>query len=169
MRLIAIAFIFLLSVSCACTKKKNEEKVAHILNGFMSNATMPMVIYKTRSDYSQWLPVQLDASRTKIIQYPSPNDIYYRDTLAVPTTLHDGYLLDNMGLNANSAYTDIALTEYDKVISLDSLMSRVLDRYPFLEMYICGNRSIESEPIEKVNFIIDQNALNKCTVVISAE
>lgn len=116
----------------------------------------PAVVYKTKADYSKYVPVTLSDDKTKIVSYPAPQDVFYQGKLAVPTELCHGYLLDNRGVTPNSAFLKITYEEYSKlkeVPSLDELYKLIIDKSPFTEMYDLGARSTfkdEKKDIEKI-------------------
>jgi hypothetical protein len=102
-----------------------------------------LVIYKTKKDYSEYLPVTLNNNKDRIVSYPSPRDIYYNGKLALPTKLKKGYYLDNRGISPNSVFTSYTYEEYsklDRAPNVEDIMKRIIDFDPFLEIYICGNR-----------------------------
>ena len=51
------------------------------------SATQPIIIYKTKSDYSQNVAVTLSDDKSKIISYPHPTDVFYKKKLAYPINL----------------------------------------------------------------------------------
>ena len=62
-----------------------------------------VVIYKTAKDYRNNVPVTLSDDKTTIVSYPHPTDLVLGEGLALPASLHNGYLLDNRGINRNVA------------------------------------------------------------------
>ena len=114
------------------------------------------IVYKTKADYSKYVPVTLSDDKTKIVSYPAPQDVFYQGKLAVPTQLCHGYLLDNRGIMPNSAFLKITYEEYSKlkeVPSLDELYKQITDKSPFSVMYDLGLRSnfkSDKKEIEKI-------------------
>ncbi len=119
-------------------------------------AALPnVVIYKTTKDYSKNVPVTLSGDKTQIVSYPHPTDLYYNGKLAVPLQLHNGYLLDNRGIEKNVAFLKYTYQEYSKlseVPSLQELQKSIIDKEPLIELWECG---------KKTNFINLQNQLNE--------
>jgi len=66
--------------------------------GTVGVSSPPCIIYRTRSDYSMYVPVTLSADKSKIVSYPDIKDIYFNGKLSVLTLLADGFLLDNRGI-----------------------------------------------------------------------
>ena len=66
--------------------------------GTVGVSSPPCIIYRTRSDYSMYVPVTLSADKIKIVSYPDIKDIYFNGKLSVLTLLADGFLLDNRGI-----------------------------------------------------------------------
>lgn len=127
-----------------------------------SNAQAPLVIYKTRADYSENIPVVLNAAKDKIISYPAVSDISFKGQYRKPVKLKNGFLLDNLGLSPNSAYTSFTWKEYaslEKTPSPEELLSKVIDADPFIEMFNCGGRSAYSN-IAELNEVIENNFKN---------
>ncbi len=133
---------------------------------YVTNETMipvSMVIYKTKKDYSEYLPITLNNKKDRIVSYPSPRDIYYNGKLALPNKLKKGYYLDNRGISLNSVFTSYTYEEYsklDKAPDLEDLMKRIIDFDPFLEIYSCGNR-IDTNMNTLINKLID-NKFKDC-------
>jgi hypothetical protein len=123
------------------------------------------IIYKTRADYSQHVPVILNADRTAITSYPDIKDVYYQGKFAFPTRLSGGFLLDNRGIGPNVAFLDYTYEEYSKLgqtPSIDQLFSHILEKDPLTEMYKCGRR-IDYHDIEnELNRLIISGKLNSC-------
>jgi hypothetical protein len=152
--------LFLVSILCSCShhvepKGKNGQGVA----------SPACIIYKTRSDYAQQVPVILNAGKTAITSYPDIKDIYYQGKLAYPTRLDDGFLLDNRGIGPNVAFLDYTYEEYSKLVqtpTIDQLFSHILEKDPLTEMYKCGKR-IDYHDIENdLNKLITSGKLNSC-------
>ena len=130
-----LLILLILSMACNTSKKAGRE--------IPSFAMAPLIIYKTSKDYREKVPVSLDESRQKILNYPGRNDIYTDGRLAYPTPLKKGYLLDNRGINGNVAFLDYTYEEYsklEKTPSATELMGHILDNDPLVEMYHCGSR-----------------------------
>ena len=165
--MIMVALIFSATIIFSCkTPKLNNQPVLKEID--FSNP--PTVIYKTKKDYSQMVPVTLSEDKTKIVSYPGPQDIYFRNKLATPTRLDKGYLLDNRGLNKNSGFLDIRYEDYsklDKVPGLVELYNHLIDKDPFTEFYNCGNRyQYKENETLKLNEIITNNGLSRCKCLV---
>lgn len=163
-KLLAIVSILVFTM-CKTTKDKSAttsseskpvKKDEMVIGGEQQLA--PAIVYKTRADYRNFVPVTLNSDRNAIQSYPAPSDVYYNGQLAIPTELANGYLLDNRGINAQSAFLNITYEEYSqlKEISLDFLWQRIKDATPLLELYHCGNRSELKNEVEELNQIILQ-------------
>lgn len=178
-KLLAIVSILLFTM-CKATKDKsaatNSELTKPVRKDEMiiggEQQVAPAIIYKTRADYRNFVPVTLNSDRSAIQSYPAPTDVYYEGQLAVPTELTNGYLLDNRGISTQAAFLDITYEEYSqlKEINLDFLWKRIQDTTPLLELYHCGNRSDFSNEVEELNMIIQQGFRNckKITIPPSA-
>lgn len=129
----------------------------------------PVIVYKTRADYNDNVPVKLDPLRTRIVSYPDPSDVRRGNgTFSTPTLLNDGYLLDNRGVGQFTAFLDYTYAEYsqlDSVPSLEVLMSRIIDKQPFVELWDCGSRTKYNDLINDLNALI-QEGFPGCRPVI---
>lgn len=128
------------------------------------------VVYKTTHDYFNYVPVQMNESRTEILSYPAPTDVYFRGELAYPTRLADGYLLDNRGIGANTAFLDYTYEAYSKLTETpdsDELMKHLLDKYPLTEAWNCGLRSRYTDEVKELNLRI-KSGFKDCRPIVKA-
>lgn len=103
----------------------------------------PTWIYKTKADYSRYVPVLLSDDKTAIVGYPATQDLYVQGKLAYPTQMPNGYWLDQKGIAPNTAFLNITYEEYSKmkdIPPLSELYQRILDKDPFTALCNCGNR-----------------------------
>lgn len=126
-------------------------------------AALPrIVIYKTTRDYSHNVPVLLTDDKTRIVSYPHPTDLFSGDKLALPSLLHDGYLLDNRGIHKNVAFLKYTYEEYSKrkdAPSLEELEKNIIDKDPLLELWDCGDKNSYTDLQTQLNDWIDKNML----------
>lgn len=164
---ILIIMIFLCSLfAVSCTKKVSpqggsslaKEKQLTIPSG-------PCIIYKSKKDYTRFVPVILSSDKKNIVSYPDIRDIYYKGNLAYPTSLADGFLLDNRGIGPDAAFLNITYEAYrdlGKTPSIEELMKLILDKDPISEMFQCGYRSQYADPEKELNNIITSGNLKNC-------
>ncbi|NDW17714.1 hypothetical protein D0T53_02135 [Dysgonomonas sp. 216] len=127
------------------------------------------IVYKTRKDYSDLVPVTMDETKNQIISYPAPSDIYYNGKLAKPIPLKKGYLLDNRGINLNTAFLSYTYEEYSKLSeapSMEDMLSKIVDKSPLTDLIDCGKRSAYTNEINELNALIDVN-FEGCARMIS--
>ena len=154
----------LLFISCS-HHVSSPGSAATSKKGTITVNSPPCIIYRTRSDYSRYVPVTLSADKSKIDSYPDIKDIYYNGKLSVPTPLANGFLLDNRGIGLQVAFLDYTYEEYSKLSSTPpatDLMSRLLDKDPLVEMYQCGRRSQYTNIEQELNVLITSGKLNTC-------
>jgi hypothetical protein len=154
----------LLFMSCSHHVSSPGSAVAS-KKGTVTVNSPPCIIYRTRSDYSMYVPVTLSADKSKIVSYPDIKDIYYNGKLSVPTLLANGFLLDNRGISLQVAFLDYTYIEYSKLSSTPpatDLMSLLMDKDPLLEMYQCGQRSQYTDIEQELNVLITSGKLNTC-------
>jgi len=164
--LISIILLIIIAASCNSTttsggqsKQEKESFTPDFSNG------PPVIIYKTKADYFNNVPVILSEDKTKVVSFPAPSDLYYKAKLATPFILEKGYLLDNRGINKNVAFLDYLYKDYvsfEKTPSVDTIMEHIIDKDPLLEFYNCGNRLLMKDEISECNHLIDQDLLGNC-------
>ena len=129
-----------------------------------------VIVYKTKADFKNNVPVILSGDKTKIVSYPDPSDIKINDGYPVPTELENGYLLDNRGINSNSAFLQITYQEYaklDKAQDIATLYNMIIERSPFTEMIDCGNKNAFKNVKDELNAMIKSGQLRKkCKIII---
>lgn len=67
------------------------------------------LIYRMNGDFSTFVPVQTDASRSHLISFPAPSDI---TELTAPVSLPSGWWLDRQGVGLNTAFLSISREKY---------------------------------------------------------
>ena len=127
-----------------------------------------VIIYQTSADYSKLVPVILSADRKSLVSYPDVKDVYFNGTLAYPTPLNRGYLLDNRGINKDVAFLKVTYEEYSrlsKTPSPDELLKMVIATKPLKSMYQCGNRSAYKDIEKELNSKIDAGDFSTFTKI----
>lgn len=115
------------------------------------------LVYKTKGDYANRVPVLLSEDKTEIIAYPHPADLRVGEAFLTPTTLDDGYLLDNKGIGTNVAFLSYTYEEYSKlaeVPTLKELYDKIIDKEPLAELCNCGSKKALTEPEKQLNSLI---------------
>jgi hypothetical protein len=123
-----------------------------------------LVIYKTKKDYSKYVPVTLSTDKSKVVSYPDIKDVYFEGKLAYPTALAHDFWLDNRGVGPNTAFIKLTYEEYSRLPgtpSPDELFAMILDANPFREIYSMGNRHSFKDPVAEINRIIEEHGLKK--------
>jgi len=158
MKLILFCPLFLLIGCKSYDSIKNEEFHAQNIPG------PRLIVYKTKKDYNNLVPVILSNDKTEIISYPHPNDLTVGNGFSIPTVLDDKYLLDNRGINENVAFLKLTYQEYSELKSvptLKELFDNILDKNPLTELCDCGNKYDFLEPVSQLNSIISKNNVEK--------
>ena len=128
-----------------------------------------VLVYKTRTILADKVPIILSADGSTVVSYPAPSDLIGPDGLAVPSKLHNGYLLDNRGIGANVAFISMTYSEYaalPEAPSPDSLLSLVIDRAPLTELCDCGTRNAFTDVTGQLDQLIDAGKLRSVCKVI---
>lgn len=105
----------------------------------------PIMIYRTKADYTQLVPITLDDDHNSITNYPDPVDV---GPYSVPLQLNSGYLFDRRGIGANTAYTSYTYEAFhalSHVPSTAEFESHIVERYPLVELWDCTQRYYQLE------------------------
>jgi hypothetical protein len=162
--LISVITLSVIFVFSTCSSKKNlpvpgpsHEEVSV----FIPDA--PLIIYKTKADYSANVPVIMDENRTRIIAYPAPSDLLVAGKLTLPVFLNQGFMLDNRGIGLNVVFLKYTYKEYSQLEATPTmamLMNNILETYPLTAMYRCGLRNEYRNMIVEINVLIDRGLTN---------
>ncbi len=155
--LVTISLALMSIISC----KPNQQVAAVKGKPILANA--PVIVYKTKADYSQHVPVTLSSDKMEVVSYPAPGDVYYGGDLAYPISLEKGYLLDKRGIDENSAFTKWTYYEYSRLTKTPSsqeIKNMLLDTDPFIEIYNCGTRNDFDNLEDDLNKIIRKDKLD---------
>lgn len=91
-------------------------------------------VYKTNGDYNDRVPVTLNASRTSLVSFPSPDDLRGGE----PLKLDGGFLLDCRGVGPHTAFTRWTYSEYAALTAAPSpreIMDNLLPDACVTEIY----------------------------------
>ncbi len=153
----------LVLTACNASKKGNNNLSE---NDFEPNSVPGprAIVYQTKADYKNLVPVILNEEKTQIISYPHPTDLVINGKLKTPIQLKNDWFLDEKGINENVAFLSLTYYEYSKqetAPSIDSLFNLIIDKDPIIKMCDCGNR-LQIENIEEtLNSLIENNLLEK--------
>jgi hypothetical protein len=124
----------------------------------------PVVVYKTRDNYFNKVPVTLSADGKTIVAYPAQTDLMREGKFSYPTLLDEEYLLDNRGITPNTAFLRFSYEDYynmDNVPDARRLMNYILDDDPFTEFYQLEPMGNNIDLVEKINQMISEKKLQK--------
>ena len=161
----SILTILLTIVFTSCSNRGTSKSKEGDKENLATAAGPPVIIYKTKMDYSSNVPVILSDDKSRITSYPGIKDIMYKGNFAYPTELTDGFLLDNRGINENVAFLDYTYEEYsklDKTPASDELMGHIMEYDPLVEMYNCGTRYDYKNMVDELNTIIAEGSYKGC-------
>ena len=151
-----VLLFFFLVLATACNPVSKQAK-----NMDIAFDQKPTIVYKTKADYRDRVPILLSEDGQTVLSYPAPSDLFIGDELAKPIELYDGYLLDRRGIGPRVAFLDISYLAYarlPKTPTPKDLLSMLLDTDPLTECYDCGN----IRAVDKLNVLIKGKALGKC-------
>lgn len=156
MRYSLFIVLVLFSVSCCTPLRKIQVYQSAAIPG------SPTIVYKTKADYFNNVPVLLSADKQTIVAYPDPKDLTIDNKLCLPTQLKGGYLLDNRGISSNVGFLKISYKEYSSMASppsINELKNLLLDADPLIELYDLGPRHNFKNTDKEINKIITRNKL----------
>jgi len=127
---------------------------------------LDLIVYKTKSDYYDLVPVNLSEDKSRIVSYPHTSDILVDRSFSLPIRLTEGYLIDNRGINRNTAFLNLTYKEYanlNQLPSIKAMYDMIIDINPFVELCSCGNRYLFTNIEEQMNqIILNDSLLIKC-------
>jgi hypothetical protein len=132
--------------------------------GFHNFASAHLIIYKTKNNYFNLVPITLSADKKQIVSFPAPGDLIINNRLCLPEKLKNGFLLDNRGITIHTGFINISYLEYanlSKTPDVNYLQELMLDNDPICELYDCGLRSDFKNIKKEINKVIKNNNLNK--------
>jgi hypothetical protein len=149
--------IFILMISCKPTQHQTPAPTAKMPEQSIGGETPQVVVYKTISDFSNYVPVIMNPEKNRILSYPAPTDLVNDGKIIRPIVLKQGYLLDQRGINENVAYLKITLEEYVKLTRLpspDYMLTMILEKNPLAELWYCGKESSFTNKTRELNKLI---------------
>ena len=169
---IGFLFLFFLSLLTACSVKKTSSEsetfrkpdcglpVYIAENEINIKDVNKLVVYKTRKDYSNLVPIHLSQDKQTIISYPAKEDLV-RVGNKNAQQLENGFLIDLIGVTQNTVFTNFDLDQYQQVSTptIEEFKKNIIELDPFIEMYLCERKFTKNE-INK--FIIDNTISEKC-------
>ena len=167
----SITTILLLAILSCKTNQKAVQTNTDNKQDFTPQYTpgLHVVVYKTKANYNNLVPVELSDDKTKIVSYPSPSDVKTETGYQTPTLLNNGYLLDNRGIGKNVAFLKTTYEEYSKLQTLPTLSdlyNMIIEKDPLTELYDCGNKIAFKDVKLQINQWIDNNKLRTSCKVI---
>jgi hypothetical protein len=170
-------FFLLVLVSCKTTRpslNSTQQTAVQIKESQLETGTEKahapnLLIYKTKSDYSNYVPVILSADKSQIVSYPAPSDVIKAGELQTPIALHCGYWLDRRGINKNVAFLNTTYADYSKLEQtppIADLFGQIADKQPLLELFDSGSNMLNDALVSKINAWIDSGKLSaECKII----
>lgn len=167
---IVLSTLVIINSSCDTMSKTSSAQASASQVPTLSFTPGPSVmVYKTKKEYSNFVPVILSDDKSSIVSYPAPADVKDGDGLRLPIALKDGYLLDRKGINKNVAFLKLTYAEYaalEKAPSKASLMELIMDSDPLTELCNCGNKNAFEDETAQLNALIVSGKLRtECKVL----
>lgn len=165
-----IPLIALLIGGCSIVRYKEKEPLidSELANNEVA-MSRPIVVYKTKNNYNNLVPISLSEDKKQIISYPHPKDLKVDGVLQTPTELHNGYLLDNRGIGQNVTFIKLTYSEYanlNEAPSPEDLFNLIIDYNPLTFLCNCKRNKLNLNLENQLNEMIDKDLLqNKCEIV----
>ncbi|WP_099076540.1 hypothetical protein [Nostoc linckia] len=128
------------------------------------------IIYKTKKDYGNKVPVILSEDKTEIVSYPHPSDLSLEDGLPTPEKLKKGYWLDRRGINKNVAFLNISYADYAALKappSVSDMYAMIVDKDPLTAMCDCGKLAKYKQPVKELNKLIGKRKFKRNCKTVS--
>lgn len=125
------------------------------------SALAPIVIYQTRGDYRELVPIRLSRDKQQVLSYPSRVDLGSPGHFATPILLADGYLLDKRGVGPESAFLRLTYSEYyalGRDPSPEELLDYILDDEPFLFLAVVDRKQLRDDSPQSLEQYIKSGA-----------
>ncbi len=161
---ILMAMFFMLSCSTYQVGNRNNPLTKEA-QPKVGTALPPAVVYKTKNDYFDKVPVILSDDKTRVVSFPDPRDLKINGEFVYPSRLENGYLLDNRGINQNAGFLKFSYEQYcnmDNIPTADRLFDYITDSNPFTEIYKCGYRVNYQDIIGDLNALISSGKIKDC-------
>lgn len=162
MKTTAIALLLCLSAGCA------GRKATATAEG-MAERTRPLMVYRTKQDLHDKVPVGLSEDRQHILSYPQPKDLLLDGKLRLPTKLAKNHWLDNKGVSLNTGFLRMTYAEYaalQEAPPLAEMEAMLMDRDPLESLCDCGLRGTMADPVKEINGLLKKNLLReRCKVL----
>lgn len=160
-KLITIILITYCLVSCSKAQQPIatvvEAPAAPLIGGNPVDALPRTVVFKMNGDWSDYVPVNVNASGTALISYPDPRDI---SGASIPLPLDDGWWLDRRGgMGPNTRFTRYTWDEYRQ-------LPRVPNRQVLIKAIIPSARVTETRTLD---IPVGEATVAKCNELLKNE
>lgn len=153
-----IILISLIWEGCKVAQHSGETNAEHL-----SLRPAAVVIYKTKRDYREQVPIMVSEDRQQMISYPHPSDLRFADgSFRFPLSLNKGYLLDRKGIGPRTVFLNIRYEDYiTNPPDPSELLRNISDEDPIIEIWHCDFKTSGETLIDSLNYFIDNYQLNK--------
>jgi hypothetical protein len=124
----------------------------------------PVIVYKTKKNYQNLVPIGLNQEKTQVVHYPHPADLKAGDSFRYPVSLENGYMLDRKGISPSVAFLKLTYAAYSEMRPSPSpaeLFDMIEDSDPLTECYDCRIPLQGREDTARLNEIIRGGQLEK--------
>ena len=156
--------VLMAGLAACCGKKHAAGQKDTTTEGQVATSSPRVLVYRTKDDHADHVPVLLSADHSRIISYPHPSDLKTANGLPVPTPVGQGYLLDNRGISKDVAYLGMSWAEYaalPEAPSMEKLNALIIDRDPLTELWEGDHRANLKDPVKEVSAWVEAGELDK--------
>lgn len=151
-------------LAACCGKKDATQATSSTPEGGTGVSSPHVLVYKTKADHANHVPVMLSEDRTRIVSYPHPRDLRTAIGYPTPTPLGKDYLMDNRGIGLNVGYLSMTYEEYaalPEAPSMEKLEAAIIDRDPLTELCECDRRTEFKDPAREIAAWVGSGELEK--------
>jgi hypothetical protein len=154
----SIIILSLIWQGCKVTQHSSESN----LDQFAMRPA-PVVIYKTKRDYREQVPIMISEDGKQVISYPHPNDLKFADgSYRYPLSLNKGYLLDRKGIGPRTVFLNLSYEEYvSNPPDPSALLTYISDEEPLEEIWHCYLKTNGETLTDSLNYLIEAQQLVK--------
>lgn len=157
--LVAPILIFL-TVTNGC---KSSHKLTQPQAEQFSMKPAPVVIYKTKADFDQLVPIAVAGEPPRLISYPHPTDLKFSDgSYRYPLHLKEGYLLDRKGVGPQTVFLRLTYEDYcAQPPDPSTLLTLIAEADPMEEIWHCHLPYRQDALVDTLNHLITSQLLNR--------
>lgn len=143
---------------------KSSQKLSQPPTEQFAMKPAPVVIYKTKANFDQLVPIIAAGDPLSLVSYPHPSDLKFSDgSYRYPLPLKGGYLLDRKGVGPRTAFLRLTYEDYcAQPPDPSTLLSLIAESDPMEEIWHCHLPYSQEALVDTLNHLITSQQLNRC-------